>query len=403
MAVSGKVNGTGSPAYESTETEYWYNVMPQAEMPIAGVMEHLANLEVLKKVLDKLAKVAEKDMFTEVASELLKNPEVFHDLRKLLGISDKRAYLELSFLTSRYKHPTEPNALCGCQPWTMARHPMQFFIRLLENGKENVRQAAAKVMAKYLLGEGLEAAAKAFSAMSVESLAAAFENLIAPKELQQKAAKRRGHGCEGALAKVLKAVGAKMLPVEKADNPMGSQDPNVDFATLTVAERERGQTYSFDMIVLGAKSEVGILIQSLIHTSDPGQYGVDKSNQTVEIADKLNEANKKLRKSDEQVELWGLLDGVGFSENKKDTLNKMLDKFPCFVQLNTLYKAPLRLHQLGLCRVKAIKFAPYYSFEDVKAITAKYVPKDVRVLGNEEVPDPKWTAVIAGRATIYLP
>lgn len=164
----GETQGPVSPAYESSETEYWFNVMPQAEMPIAGTMEHLADLEVLKKVLDKLAKVDEKDIAGELASELLKNPEMFHDLRKLLGISDKRAYLELSFLASRYKHPTEPSALCGCQPWTMARHPMQFFIQLLKNGKENLRQAAAKVMSKYLLGEGLEAAAKAFSAMSAD-------------------------------------------------------------------------------------------------------------------------------------------------------------------------------------------------------------------------------------------
>jgi hypothetical protein len=67
--------------------------MPQAEMPIAGNMEHLANLEVLKAVLDKLVMVAEADLTSEVASELLKKPEVFHDLRKLLGISDKRAIL----------------------------------------------------------------------------------------------------------------------------------------------------------------------------------------------------------------------------------------------------------------------------------------------------------------------
>jgi hypothetical protein len=401
MPDAANPKGALSPAYESSETEFWYNVMPQAEMPIAGNMEHLANLEVLKAVLDKLAKIAEKDLLAEVASELLKKPEVLHDLRKLLGISDKRAYLELSYLTSRQKHPAEPNALCGCQPWTMARHPMQFFIRLLQCEKNDVRQAAADVMAKYLLDEGLGAAAKAFSAMSVESLAAAFENLIAPKELQQKAAKRRGHGCEGALAKVLKAVGAKMLPPDKAENPMGSQDPNVDFSMLTVVERKRGLTYSFDMIVLGPKDRVAVLVQSLIHTSDPGQYGVDKSNQTVEIAEKLRAANKQLRKPAEQVELWGLLDGVGFSENKKDTLNKMLGEFPCFLQLNTLYKAPLRLHQLGLCRVKAIKFTPYYSSADIRAITEKFVPKDVLVLGKE-APDPKWTAVLAGRATLYL-
>jgi hypothetical protein len=376
--------------------------MPQADMPLAGKIEDLSNLEGLKTVLDKLASTDETSLPSELAEVLIQNPELFHDLRKILGITDKRAYLELSFLTSRCKHPSKPCALCGCYPWTMARHPMHFFIRLLRSSNREVRQAAAEVMAGYLLQQGLRGAVKGFSAMTVEALAAAFENLIAPKELQQKAAKRRGHGCEGALAKVLKAVGVKFLPPDKAENPMGSQDPNLDLTTLEVAPHQRGQTYSFDMVVLGAKNEVRIAIQSLIHTSDPGQYGVDKSNQTVEVAKALREANQRLRSIDERIELWGLLDGVGFSENKKDTLNKMLREFHCFVQLNTLYKASLRLHQIGLCRVKAIKFDPVYSHADVRAITKAYVPNDVCVIGENDALDADWTAVAAGRSTIYL-
>ena len=38
--------------------------------------------------------------------------------------------------------------------------------------------------------------------------------------------------------------------------------------------------HSFDLIIKNSDSKIRILIQSLIHSSDPGQYGVNKSNET---------------------------------------------------------------------------------------------------------------------------
>src|SRR5262249_26708754 len=135
--------------------------------------------------------------------------------------------------------------------------------------------------------------------------------------------------------------------------------------------------------------------------SDPGQYGVNKSDETVAVAAQIQAANRSQRKS-KPMELWGLVDGIGFSENKADTINKMLGCFDVFVQLNTLYKAPLRLQALWLCRVRAIQFSDFYSAADVKAIKTKYVPAGVDILSTDQKPDRRWQAIKAGRATVYL-
>lgn len=386
--------------YASLETEFWYNVMPQAAMPVAGEIENDFDVNRVAAFLAAAAKDTKTDFGTQVKAVLLKDPSIFHDLRQLLGISDKRAYLELSYLTSRVPHPTAGTGICGCQPWNMARHPLEFFLRLLApSGSQQVREASAEVLTVYLLREGLSDAAKGFAGLTPTQLTVIYETLVVPRENQQKAAKRRGHGCEGALATVLHLCGAKIVPDDKHTNAIGAKDPNLDRRTLKVVPKKQGDTYSFDMLVLdGADVRVGI--QSLIHTSDPGQYGVNKSDETVAIAKHFKSANASFRKGS-PIELWGLVDGVGFSENKPDTINKMIHHFDCFVQLNTLYKAPLRLHQLGLCDVRAIRFSDEYSASDIDAICSKYVAKGIDVLAKKDKADGAWKEIAAGRAIVY--
>lgn len=385
--------------YASREAEYWYNVMPQAEMPVAGDIDHHFDVDRVGAFVTSAAKRGRAALKQATEEALLEDPSLFRDLRQLLGISDKRAYLELSYSASRIRHPRDDCGLCGCQPWTMARHPLTFFLRLIESGDDHaMKEATASLLAGYLMESGLADAAAGFEGLSTRQLATIYRTLVVPRETQQKAAKRRGHGGEGALAEVLHKCGVTILPADKHTNPMGAQDPNLDRATLNVARKVRGRTYSFDILVMDG-STVRAAVQSLIHTSDPGQYGVNKSNETVEVAARFARVNVK-RKT--PIELWGLIDGVGFSENKADTINKMLRCFDTFVQLNTLYKAPLRLHQLELCNVAAIRFAKTYTDEDVEAISGLYVPKEVRVLRGGDTRPSGTRSILAGRATVYL-
>lgn len=387
--------------YSSPESEFWYNVRAQSDMPIAGSIQSDFRAVDVAAFIKAVSGPADAGLRDRVARNLLVGPHLFHDLRQLLGVPDKRAYLELSYLASRIPHPSAPTGICGCQPWNMARHPLDFFVGLLaQTSPAEVRRSAAEAMTDYLLREGLAEAAQWLSDLTSGQLAAIYRSLVMPRETQQKAAKRRGHGCEGELARVLYACGVEVLPENKHTNPMGAKDPNLDKRTLGVARKKTGETFSFDMIVLD-HGDPRVAIQCLIHTSDPGQYGVNKSNETVEVASHFRKANRT-RPKGKSIELWGLVDGAGFSENKPDTINKMLYQFDCFVQLNTLYKAPLRLHVLGLCEVKAVRFLGEYTPQDIEAISDKYVPEGVIVLSEQDAANRTWVEVAAGRAVVYL-
>jgi len=391
-----------SPAYESKEDEYWYNVSPQDELPLAGQIDLDVDLKSISEFFLILAGAGDETTARKIISEtLLDNPLIFSHCRQFLGLSDKRAYLELSYLASRTQHPTQATSLSGCHPWTLTRHPMAFFLRLLRGSKgKQVQIATADMIATYLIRQGLYQAAIGFSGMSENLMELVYTRLIVPKEYQQRAAKRRGHGCEAALASVLEQCGVDLLPKNKAANPMGANDPHLNLETMTISARQVGVTNSFDMVIQ-SDSRVFVAIQSLIHTSDPGQYGVDKSNETVLIAEKIRKWNA-LHEPEATVELWGLVDGVGFSENKADTINKLLKQFDHFIQLRTLYKAPLRLHVLGQIRVKSIRFTEYYEQEDVAAIKSLYIPNDINILSAfDEIPN-DWTPIHCGEAQIFL-
>ncbi|MCD6296613.1 MAG: hypothetical protein J7M30_05615 [Deltaproteobacteria bacterium] len=392
-----------SPAYESREDEYWYNVSPQDELPLAGQIDLNIDLQSISEFFIKLSGADDEFMAKKIISDvLLDNPLIFNHSRQFLGLSDKRAYLDLSYIASRTKHPTQATSLSGCHPWTLTRHPMAFFLRLLSGSKgKQVQIAAADMIASYLIRQGLFNAASGFSGMAADLMELVYTRLIAPKEFQQRAAKRRGHGCEAALASVLEQCGVDLIPEHKAENPMGANDPHLNLETMTVCAREVGVTHAFDMIIQ-SDSRVFVAIQSLIHTSDPGQYGVDKSNETVQIKEKIQHWNQHQHQHNATVELWGLVDGVGFSENKPDTINKLLKQFDHFIQIRTLYKAPLRLHLLGQITVRGIQFTDYYDKEDVSSIKKLYVPNDINVINaGEKIPN-DWTPIQCGEAQIFL-
>ena len=221
--------------------------------------------------------------------------------------------------------------------------------------------------------------------MNISELKIIYKNLILPKEIQQKEAKLRGHGAEKELAEVINALGCKFIPNQRHINPMSEQDPNVNKRTFKVQEKIMGDTWSFDLILKNKNFNFGF-VQSLIHTSDPGQYGVNKSNETVSIKKGINKYNKENKN---KIYLIGLVDGVGFSENKKDTINKMIEEFDFFVQIKTLYKIGLFLHKLKLVKLKGIIFGKQYEKKYRDAMFKKYGSSDIKILTDEKIKNEK--------------
>jgi hypothetical protein len=178
---------------------------------------------------------------------------------------------------------------------------------------------------------------------------------------------------------------------------MSQDDPNVDKETFEIAPRDEETTWSMDLIIKHNEN-LRVFVQGLIHSSDPGQYGVNKSGETVLVKTGLTNHNTT---SPVKKELWGLVDGVGFIENPENTIFKMIGQFDTFVQLKSLYKAGLKLHKLGIVKIKAIRFdMTFYSKEEADEMFEMYGSADIIKITDNRIP--KGKEVPAGKAWIYV-
>lgn len=383
--------------------EFWYCVSPQENIPIPDGIQNdqAAEYAALKHIIDIFSKKtgATRDIIQEM---ILEDPASISTFRKIIGITDKRLYLDLTYLTNKYEDDKNTRLVPESKT-SIKRHKTSFF-----EGKFNVKSykhktILAKLITDYLCSNGLEDSLNAFKTLNSNQLNAIFTNLIVTKELQQRITKYRGHGVEQAFAKIIDNCGLSYEPQTKATDPMASKDPNIDLSNMKLIPKNTKNDYchSFDLIVLESANPK-VLIQSLVHTSDPGQYGVDKSNETVKIKSQLNEYNSKASAAN-HVYLMGSVDGIGFSENSKNTIEKMLEYFDCFFQMNTLFKIPLFLQSKGIIDIIAgISFDT--TFFDQALIehfeTTLLAPAKVNNLTGTDISS--LTTLVAGKATLIF-
>jgi hypothetical protein len=259
-------------------------------------------------------------------------------------------------------------------------------------------QASAEFLSQLVETKGLSTILNVYGGLDTTQRKAIVEKLILPGHSQQREAKRRGHGAEAALAAIVAALGCHIQPADKAIRPMGASDPNVDPSTFEVAPRNAASTISFDLLILDQADKIRVCVQSLVQSSDPGQFGVEKVKDTRNAREQIDRFNRA--SSERRIQLWGLLDGVGYSENKNGTINCMLGDVHEFIQLKSLYKSALALHRLELAKIHAIRFdEDFYSATSLAGMI-EYVPEGVRVLRGNEAVDAR--PLPAGKATIYL-
>lgn len=316
--------------------EFWYCVAPQEDLPLykgqeisSGACTNLINFIELYKSLE-----SQDTPENTIQKIILLNPDSISDIRVLVGVSDKRLYLDLTYLANIY---TDSNnrRLVNEEREHLLKHNTTFFIRQLSLSP--MKNILALEITKYFVARGLLDILNTFTSLTKEQIIPIFDNLIAPKEIQQMQAKYRGHGAEQAFAKVV------------------------------TRDASNENCHSFDLIVNDASGNIRVLIQSLIHSSDPGQYGVNKSDETKDIYKRINLHNEN-KTDDRKVYLLGSVDGVGFSENPNGTIVKMIDAFDDFFQMHTLFKIPVFLQKIGMIdNVEGISFDKSY-FED-KAIS----------------------------------
>lgn len=383
--------------------EFWYCVSPQENLPlyekdIISTDDGQALIKFIKLFSDKHINNSNfKDILKNI---ILENPEYITSIRTLVGVSDKRLYLDLSFIFNRIAHTSENNILKESRT-TLKKHSTDFFINKVKS-HEN-KNYFADVISQYFVDKGLLDILQTFLGLEDTTTIKLFNYLIYPKEVQQKEAKLRGHGAEMAVAKILKAFDMNIYPTNKDTDTMGSHDPNVDLSCMEIVDRDANDTniHSFDIVVKDKHNNIRILIQSLIHSSDPGQYGVDKSNETVTIKNLITEYNQN--NVDKPVFLWGSVDGVGFIENPNGTIVKLLNNFDNFFQIDTLFKIPISLSKLGFIdSIAGIAFDKNY-FEDsaIKYFNDTYL-NGTNIIDMSNLDISSLNTVQAGKATLIL-
>lgn len=394
----------------SHKTEFWFHVSNQEEIPIFGNVDKGIDIPLLLEIIQNTP-LEVNDQTNYIKNVIRGNADSIDILRTFVGVSDKRMYLELSYIFGKAKfEQTDLNNVLGYSLYDLEKHNVSFFKSLTRirsnNGPNRTliaihnRKAnkAIEIISEYLISKGIITILLSLKKLNRDEISSLIDNLIIPKEIQQAETKRRGHGAEWQLAILLSHLGILYIPDDKHVNPMSSDDPNVDKRTFQLSQRNEETGWSFDLIIKENPTTLRIFIQGLIHTSDPGQYGVNKSGETVLIKQGLTTYNQT---HNTNKELWGLVDGVGFIENPEHTVFKMLNAFDTFIQLKSLYKAGLKLHQLGLVRIRAIKFdTAFYSVEEANAMFAKYGSPDIqKIIDNTQI---EGTPINAGKAWLYL-
>jgi hypothetical protein len=381
---------------ETPQNEFWFHVANQDEIPIFGVVDKGLDIPLLMQILEDLPTQNQELYISQI---ILNNPEAIDFLRTFVGVSDKRMYLELSYLFAKTKYfRSDNNNILGKPLYELDKHPLSYFKNLITSKDANLSKKSVEIISKYLIDRQLLDILRLFKKLQQSEIETIIDKLILPKEIQQAEAKRRGHGAEHKVASLLNQLGISFVPSDRHINPMASNDPNVDIDTFEIIQKQKGKTYSFDLIIETHLHSPLAFLQGLIHTSDPGQYGVNKSDETVQIKRDLIKSNQKYNT---QKQHWGLVDGVGFSENKKDTIDKMLSEFDCFIQIKSIYKAGLQLHKLGLVSIKAIRFdMNFYTQTEAQAMFDKYGSADIQCIINNTIP--QGTVIEAGKAWLYV-
>jgi hypothetical protein len=386
------------------QTEYWSHVADQHELPIAPGRELPTKLEYISNLLSTVDFSNPQALKSILAASLIQTPDLLDEVRLFAGLSDKRLYLSLSYEFSRTLYQTGEGAsvttLCGCEPSKMKRHTTHFFKNMLGRRSSLQSVQAADKISDLLLRNGIADTLEAYAKLTPDDQRKLLLRLVFTKEAQQNEAKRRGHGAEALIAQVLQFAGCSILPPDKATNPIGARDPNIDLDTLEIANRDARSTMSSDIAVLGSAGELRAWVVGLVQSSDPGQFGVDKSNTTQQIRARIDRANQEQKS---RLELWGIVDGVGYSENKAGTINPMLQSFHQFFQVKSAYKAALAAHRLGLGRINGVYFDvdSFYTNKTKNQMIERYVPEDVQILDSEQRPDSSWHRMTAGYATIF--
>ena len=336
---------------------------------------------------------------SDIAAWIIQDPSLALELRLVLSISDKRFYLDLSYLLSRTTLGEAGPTVCGCQPNTMKKHSTATILGYMARGPAARKELAATVVAEYLVNRGLLVVLDLYFPLSQMQRTAVNDLWLSPHNVQQNETKRRGHGAEAEIAQALVDAGVSIFPASKATDPMGAPDPNVSLETFEIVPRVPQETVSVDIALLKEDGALAAIVMGLVQSSDPGQFGVDKAATNGRIRTMLEEHRAVTGSA---LELWGIVDGIGYAENPNGTVYPMLRHFDFFVQHNSAYKAVLGAGRLGLAEPLAIMYDMTFYTDTTREQMHERWASGLSLIDDPKDAPVATRCVIAGRASVWL-
>ena len=177
---------------DNFRTEFWYHVADQIEIPIYGNVDRTIDLDKLQSIVSNLPEESarRRDYLKEV---ILSDSDTIDFLRTFVGVSDKRMYLELSYIFGKTRSEDNPALnILNYSIYDLKKHDVPYFKRLISKGGESA-QIAVGIIADYLINKGLITILQTIKSVGRDQLQVVVDSLISPKEVQQEETKRRGH------------------------------------------------------------------------------------------------------------------------------------------------------------------------------------------------------------------
>lgn len=180
------------------QNEFWFHVANQSDIPIAGDIDKSLDTDKLAKLFLEFSKASNKERFLYAA--IKSDIELVDILRTFIGVSDKRIYLELSYVFAKTKSKqfAGKNVLGGTF-FELNKHPLSYFKNLVKSNNKALTEESANLIAKYLINKGIIDIVNTMSKLTAQEIESLIKNLILTKEVQQARVPQDGRGvCPGA-------------------------------------------------------------------------------------------------------------------------------------------------------------------------------------------------------------
>lgn len=174
--------------FDDFRKEYWYHVSNQNEIPIFGHAEKSIDSELLYTIAQQMPGSA--DDLETLKQIIFSNVDAIDTLRTIVGITDKRMYLELSYIFNKHRNTRDSELnILGESVYSLKKHSVSYFKRLISIPNATGEEVL-NVVAKYLENRGVLSILHVLNKMAPEEVSSLIDFLYYPKKYSRKKQRR---------------------------------------------------------------------------------------------------------------------------------------------------------------------------------------------------------------------